>query len=51
MVLPKLFWRRYRCADCGHLFELPLDDVTLPAHAPRGRRDAPTCPGGDSIPA
>ena len=50
MILPKLFWRRYRCADCGQLFELPLNDVTLPMHAPRGQPDVPTCPGGDIIP-
>jgi primosomal protein N' len=46
-MLPKLFWRRFRCADCGHAFELPLDDTTLPPHA---RADGAPCHGCDAVP-
>jgi hypothetical protein len=50
MLLPKLYWRRFRCADCGQLFELPLDDTTLPTH--RRRWDGnEACRGDDAIPA
>ena len=49
-MLAKLYWRRYRCADCHRPFALPLDDVTLPAHT-RGRGASEPCPAGDAIPA
>jgi hypothetical protein len=46
-MLAKLYWRRFRCADCGQLFELPRDDTTLPRHARAGE----DCPGCDAVPA
>jgi hypothetical protein len=47
MMLPKLFWRRFRCADCGHTFELPLDHATFPPHT---RPDGTACSGCDAVP-
>jgi hypothetical protein len=47
-MLPKLYWRRFRCGDCGQLFELPLDNPTLPPHARVGGED---CQGCDAVPA
>ena len=49
-MLAQLYWRRYRCTDCGRSFTLPLDDVTLPAH-PRDRAERQSCPAGDAMPA
>ena len=50
MLLAKLYWRRFRCAECGQLFALPLDDTTLPAHR-RARDGHAACRGDDAIPA
>jgi hypothetical protein len=50
MLLAKIFWRRYRCAECDHFFELPLDDTTLPPHA-RTRDGSDPCTGCDAVPA
>ena len=47
-MLPKLFWRRFRCADCGQAFDLPLDNTTLPPHA---RASGAPCFGCDAVPA
>jgi hypothetical protein len=49
-MLAQLFWRRFRCGACGQLFTLPLDDVTLPDHAPR-RAAGEGCVATDAIPA
>jgi hypothetical protein len=49
-MLGKIFWRRFRCADCGHFFELPLDDTTLPPHA-RAGSNSEDCHGCDAVPA
>ncbi len=52
MLLAKIYWRRFRCEDCGSLFELPLNDPTLPPHGPRGRRaDGNLCAGATAAPA
>jgi hypothetical protein len=52
MLLAKIFWRRYRCETCGGLFELPLDDPTLPPHAPRGHDvDDDLCASAGVVPA
>jgi hypothetical protein len=48
-MLPKLYWRRFRCGACGQIFQLPLDDVTLPRHAPR-RGDGDGCRADDAVP-
>ena len=52
MVLAKIFWRHFRCESCGSLFQLPLNDPTLPPHGPRGRRgEGNLCAGADAAPA
>ena len=49
-MLARLYWRRFRCADCTQPFTLPLDDVTLPTHS-RGRGASEPCPAADAVPA
>ena len=48
---PRLFWRWWRCEVCGRLFELLLDNPTLPLHTPRRRdADGAACPGREGVP-
>ena len=48
-MLAKLYWRRFRCADCHRPFTLPLDDFTLPAHT-RGRGASEPCLSDSPVP-